>query len=205
MTKPIDHQPYPTDLDYLSEELEYIQCRAQRVASERDASGDGSGDPPGIEGIRDMEMQLRETIDHRLQKNRDEGQEIGLDQLCRDHALDELERLILILAVFPVLGSEMAEHQLASVTPRYTPATVSPETLWELLSMGTEARLLSLTSFLPNSRLVTSGLVCLGYKTDTPASVAGIGLELTWRALATLTGLEDLARAGEPLGERDGG
>lgn len=40
MTKPTDYEPYQTDMEYMTDELEYVLVRARRAAAEREDSGE---------------------------------------------------------------------------------------------------------------------------------------------------------------------
>ena len=201
MSKPIEHKPYQTDLEYLSDEIEYILCRARRAAAERDTPEERQAS----KDFRGKETQLRSRIDHRLRATRDEDpHRLGIDLLCNGHQLNDFERTVLITASLPVLGGETAEEHLLGITPRFSPAVVCPEAVWELLQFTGEERLKSLTTFLSNSKLVKNGLIKLGHKVPVPGDVGGVSIDITWSALAVITGMPKLAEA-ERAEEETGG
>lgn len=185
--------PYPDDLSYVLDELRCIHVRARRVSLPQGGPDEGTE----IRQLRAEEVGLRRHIDSRLNINRKTGPALGLDEISRQHNLLEIERTVLLLSLLPVLGSEDAEDRLRDVSPRFTPAIVSPETVFEILELDDRKRLLALPLFTPSSRLVTSGLVNLGYEPDTPAAATGVGLEISWQGLAAVTGIEELAGVGE--------
>ena len=113
--------PMPDDYDAIShllDEIELLQIRARRIVAQREARPTGTrnlrvvgkGKPSSsccIDKFRDEELVMRENIDALLAARRAEGQALPLDHLSDQFGLDPIDRLIVVLAATPCIGSDV--------------------------------------------------------------------------------------------------
>jgi len=117
--------PFANDLEYLQEELAWIEARARRIGAEKLLAKVGqespgpkrrhfrsadpeNEDPELLEISRDRngfkERNLRKGTDKRLEAGRRAGKPTSLCRLCGKYGLDGFERTILLLAVAPCIS-----------------------------------------------------------------------------------------------------
>jgi hypothetical protein len=200
--------PFADDLTYLMAEFQWIKARSSRIGYQREdgiASGltrsrrrAGLTEPVAdcecrLTVLRSTEDRLRADIDTRLNLNRKVGPEMGLDRLCREHGLDPFERLVLLIGSLPVVGNVRAGHFLEGASVIGISGTIDLECCWDLAELDSDARIRSLVCLLPQSSLIRCGLVSFGFRPATPGDLARSGVEVTGRALATITGIPEFA------------
>ena len=121
--------PYENDLEYLQDELDWLDVRAHRIVDEillrRIEAGEGADDyaaerfiedaPPArlvrarAKRNRTEEDSRRADIDYRLRQTRLDGTTLALDRLCESHGLDDFERTILLLSAAPCFSRRYEE------------------------------------------------------------------------------------------------
>ena len=173
--------PFASNAEYLQEEIAYIKLLATRIDAEKklddarkdEEEGDGPWlHRPGRLTSRDLRCRilslgsqiadLRGQTDARLEGHRagPSNPELGIDRLCREHALTPEERLVLLALCIPCISREVADHVLGSLPTYYN--ALSAGNLAQLLgpaNIGDWLRLRQL--FRPNSTLRRSGLIAV--------------------------------------------
>ncbi len=110
---------YESQLEYLEDELEWVETRCKRIITEKLVREMSTEDEDGVyynqsyyghhnhtlealtarrDNLQKKERKLRMTIDSRLALNHESGPSIALDELCKLYSLDNFERNVLILA-----------------------------------------------------------------------------------------------------------
>ena len=211
-----DHGPYATDLAYLSHELEWIRRRAQRIEADRMASELYSGEPEGgyarvrrervdaetaerlARHAREVEVELRQTIDGRLTQTRQrflqgEGPQLALDKLCALHGLDDFERTVLLLAAAPGFSSSFDRvwAQVGGDNLR----SLCVEVVLAFTETGFAERIERRRTFVSQAPLVAGDLVEIGYhgRLPSPQQFLQMDVELSHWCFSTLVGREGLA------------
>lgn len=191
---PIDG-PFPSSLDHVLAELQWIAARSKRIHAKRKTPTSDCGCQ--LAALREQEDRLRASIDARLVKNQAEGPTVGLDTLTNLYGLDEFERMTVLLGVVPVLGSTVAEEILGSShTTIGFGGDIDVEVVWDLLEYSPEGRLHSLLSLIPTASLIRERLVTISREPCTPGDLSGASVEITGPALAVLTGIDEFASIG---------
>jgi SpoVK/Ycf46/Vps4 family AAA+-type ATPase len=110
--------PYQTDLEYLEDELEWIELRCKRIivgqlvdSDDEDGDGDlfyrqqyhGAHHPQDaleaqFRKLREREVGQRNAIDRRLYATREMGRVLAIDELVEMYELGEFERTVLLLS-----------------------------------------------------------------------------------------------------------
>ena len=193
-------QPYADSIAYLRDELRWTRARSLRLASH--------GAPPASHGVRDHEVpacacqvqrltehehELRTSIDARLARNREVGPDIGLDTLCDEYGLGHWERHLLLLAALPSFGNDLLLKNLSPSTALPLSGSVDIETAWAFMELSLKARMESLLALAPDAPLRKHGLIELDYAMTTTVDAARVGVLVSWRALARVVGIDELA------------
>lgn len=207
-------RPYATDIEYLMDLVAWIQVRANRIArqrelNERDASTPLLASRRGRHVYRDIlpdsveELLARETsllsgVEARVALNRAVGPELGVDRLCRQYGLNEVERMILMLGFVPCLGSDFCATGLSKVDSMVTSAMIHIEMVNLFMELELHQGLKSLLCITPRAPLVENDLIRLVYDPRTPADACSIGIELSPAAVAAITGIPEFASFAAP-------
>ncbi len=112
-------QPYKSDLEYLEEEMEWIELRCKRIITSNLVDNLSADDEAGIyynqsyhgyvdqplealiakrDKLAKRERKLRMRIDSRLEVSRQAGGAVAVDRLVELYGLDTFERTVLLLA-----------------------------------------------------------------------------------------------------------
>ncbi len=209
-TKAPKNLPFTTDLEYLQAELAWVRTRTRRIeattlAVDQDPAvarmpsvrvravyNDATANMAGQLAVE--EQAVRQEIDERLALNRAGGPGLGLDRLCLDHHLGQFERTVLLLTTIPCLGYSMMETHVAPLRPRYNSTLIEAGVVSLFLELDTKAGLEALLCLLPDAPLRKARLISLAYDVVTPAAALDVGFELTGKALAAITGIQDFAK-----------
>ena len=135
------------------------------------------------------EKAIRATIDARLALNRTGGPDIGLDRLCREHGLTECDRNLLLLCFVPCLGNRHCEQTLWRLDPVIRSSEVTVEATALFMESSSDDMIRGLLRILPEAPLRQQGLVQLSYHPMTPADALTVGISLSGKAMATITGV----------------
>ena len=87
------------------------------------------------------EISLREQLDARLEATREAGVVLGLDRLVQQHALDEVDRLVLLLTVMPACGLELTEVLGSVGSFGFAIMSITPELVAVFCEMNLAGRL----------------------------------------------------------------
>jgi hypothetical protein len=207
-------QPFANDLDYLAAELDWIRIRAQRINTRRQLEDQNDPTvkpgyrrsqtspyprcPDSVDCLQEQEDARRLEIDSRLKLNRSTGPGLGLDRLCQEHALGLFERHLLLLAFLPCLGTRYTESHIWLVDTVVTSTEIYCETVSLFLELQPEDHLKSLLCMLPGAPLCRQGLVKLCYGPRIPADALTVGIGLTGKGLAAITGIPGFVGFVEP-------
>lgn len=197
-------QSFPNDFEYISAELEWVGARVQRLVVQRQLEElegirvqrgarhqvyVGEVSPQRVSMLEAEEKAIRGTIDARLALNRTGGPDIGLDRLCREHGLTEFDRNLLLLCFVPCLGNRHCEQILWRLDPVIRSTDVSVEAAALFLESSSDDMIKGLLRILPEAPLRQQGLVQLSYEPMTPADALTVGISLSGKAMATITGV----------------
>lgn len=110
--------PYDSDLEYIEDELQWIELRCKRIITKRLVADLVADDEAGVyynqsyyhhdqsldaliakrDSLEKQERKKRLMIDGRLASTRAEGRQVALDELVEMYELDTFDRTILLLA-----------------------------------------------------------------------------------------------------------
>ncbi len=208
--------PFPSDLDYLQEELRWIEARCRRIGSEALAARRDGAEPAPRRGRRyaedddesaaelraraakhgRVERAARAEIDARLARNREEGPSLALDRLCAMHGLDHLERNTLLLAVAPGFGSQMAAA-LCALKADFSPpfhATLTVDDVFSFHELSLADRVRRRSAFSQTSPLLVNDLVSrdLARRATSPEDLLEACVQVTTRTFTFVVGMEGM-------------
>jgi len=198
-------RPYATDIEYLMAEVDWIRIRSERIEAFRLLHGQDEGQlrmgsrrhrdlcliasTDRVARLQEEESALRQEIDARMALNRKEGPGLGLDRLCLEHALNDVERAVLLLGFVPILGSAEFVNSVSRVDAITTSSFLSFEMVSQFLELDPGSHTHGLLSLLPDAVLRAKGLIRLTYDPSSPTDAVGVGVELTGQAVAAITGI----------------
>jgi len=212
-------RPYATDIEYLMAEVEWIRIRSERIEAfrllhtpddaplklgsrrNRDLCMVASADR--VTRLEVQESALRQEIDARVALNRNEGPGLGLDRLCLDFGLNDVERTTLLLGFVPSLGTAEFINSVSRVDAITTSSFLSYELVSAFLELDPDWHLQGLLSLLPDAALRAKWLVRMTYDPSTPSDAVGVGIELTGQAVAAMTGIAAFRGFAAPVEKGD--
>jgi SpoVK/Ycf46/Vps4 family AAA+-type ATPase len=206
--------PYKSDLEYLQDELDWVEERTRRIFDEvalvrvdageevDDFSGKGMYDetpPPRVlraraQKHRNLENAIRATIDYRLEETRRTGVFLALDRLCTSHALDDFDRTVMLLAAAPCF-SRRFEELLGALDREKASSGASVEVIFAFCEKSMEERIRLRRRFSPKAPLFARDLARLdmGHRYDNPKDLLIAEVALTDRTFNFLVGDESLS------------
>lgn len=204
--------PYADDMAYLQDELRWLEVRAFRIRSQqalerasagrsaaRQAWQDREPAPSAatlrrdIERARGEEDRLRQHIDACRQAGLEIDRETGLDRICRLHDLTEIDRIVLLAAVSPILDRRF-EDLLGSLSRHGEGSNITIEAALALADLDMVARLEAYRRFSPRAPLVAHDLIVSRFgKANTPRDLVDVDLDLPSRTFELLIGRHGLA------------
>ncbi len=155
--------------------------------------------PDSVEGLLERENRLLAEIDGRVALNRAAGPELGLERLCRQHGLNDVERMVLLLGFVPCLGSDFCATGLSKVDSLVTSAMIHIEMVNLFMELDLHQGLKSLLCVAPGASLRENDLVRLSYEPRSPADACSIGIELSPVAVAVMTGIPEFSGFKAPM------
>ncbi len=169
---------FESELDYLQQELAWIERRCRRIEAEtrlRNPTTGAKKHTPGsrcweedevsprrlqarVRTLHKQETALRHLVDARLARSREQGRPTALDRLCDKYGLDAFERAVLLLSAAPCIScgfddtyEKMDEERLHS--------NLTPETVFTFLQTPVPERVQRRYQFGPRGALVKADLV----------------------------------------------
>ena len=120
------------------------------------------------------------------------GTALGLDQLVAKYALDEEERIILLLAMVPAISREVADCYDHLSKYGFGGNNVSIEAIGTFLGLDLAGRIRLRSKFHQTSRLLQNELVTvdIGHECP-PAALPGSVVEITGKSFDLITGTSD--------------
>jgi SpoVK/Ycf46/Vps4 family AAA+-type ATPase len=202
--------PYESDLQYLEDELEWIELRCKRIITQRiikDLSADEEtgvyynqsyygGYDQSIEALKatrdsleKRERKLRLRIDSRLGVNHQAGQPVALDQLVEMYDLNEFERTVVLLAA-SVTFSRRFVQLYGRIWNGYEALVV--ETVFSFCELSFAERIQHLKEFSQSNTLFRNELVTLnlGARIQSPQELLDAQLRISNRTFDFVVGDE---------------
>ena len=207
-------KPYRSDLEYLQDELEWIEARARRIADEvllaKLEAGEDVDDynpmrlldeAPTPRMVRArvvrhkrQEQAVRATITLRLDASRSSGLSLALDRLCESHGLDEFDRTIILLAASPCF-SRRYEELLESLDAEKASSGTTVEVIFSFCEKPMEDRIRLRRRFSPKATIFARDLakIDMGHRYDNPKDLLIAEVTLSDRTFSYLVGDESLS------------
>jgi len=200
--------PYESDLDYIEEELEWVETRLRRIATsqkleERESSElqpwreeqePASRLETRIESLRDEEEELRGQIDRRIEVTRGSDVELALDDICDLYDLDDFERNVLLLAAAPVFSQRFSALYGDASSAGFRMSELTVELAFTFHELSFRDRIDGRSAFASDAPLVANDLVALELydRLQNPEDLLTANLHITTRTFQFLVGQEDL-------------
>ena len=207
-------KPYRSDLEYLQDELEWIEARARRIADEvllaKLEAGEDVDDynpmrlldeapTPRMVRARVVrhkrrEQAVRAAITLRLDASRSSGLSLALDRLCESHGLDEFDRTIILLAASPCF-SRRYEELLESLDAEKASSGTTVEVIFSFCEKPMEDRIRLRRRFSPKATIFARDLakIDMGHRYDNPKDLLIAEVTLSDRTFSYLVGDESLS------------
>jgi SpoVK/Ycf46/Vps4 family AAA+-type ATPase len=203
-------QPYENDLQYLEDELEWIELRCKRIITQGlidEMSGD---DEAGVyynqsyygprdqslealiakrDSLEKRERKLRLRTDSRLSVTRQAGTPVALDQLVELYGLGEFERTVILLAA-SVTFSRRFVQMYGRIWNGYEALVV--ETVFSFCELSFAERIEHLKHFSQSNTLFRNELVTLnlGARIQSPQELLDAQLRISNRTFDFIVGDE---------------
>ena len=208
LTVPDVATPYATNLDYLQDELTWIQQRAHRINLQQKLSGaaqrpswameDGPEIPRAqVEAMHEKavrtEAATRLQIDARLELSRQEGSPTAMDEMCVKFELEAFERTILLLAIAPIF-SRSFNDLFGRLHMDGGAACLDVETVFQFCELSYGERIERRRVFAPGASLARHDLALTNSRSrmDTPEDLLGATVQMTQPTFQFLIGLPGL-------------
>ena len=199
-------EPYARNLDYLEDELIWIEQRTRRLGLERKlaaASGEDEDTPQvrrghdepsprvlraRIRGLQATEDAVRTRIDRRLAQQ-SAAEPLAIDRLVALHGLDAFERTVLLLAAAPCF-SRRFEEMFGEIDRQGFSSCLTVEVVFEFCGLSFSDRVDKRKRFASSSALVSNDLVTVdfGRRYSGPKELLCTDVDITARAYAALLG-----------------
>jgi len=205
--------PYRDDLAYLQDELDWIEARARRIASEVKLAKIGPDElftlrsrhsrepevtPDSLKRSAQLagrrEQEARRRIDARLILQRHAGPALALDRLCESAALDDFERTVLLLTAAPCFSRQF-EETFGELDALGISNGLTVEVVFAFLELPFAERVRLRGRFGPKGRLVAGDLVKveMGGRYTGPKDLLTAAVDITGRTFSYLLGETGLA------------
>ncbi len=211
--------PYRSEMDWLDDEMRWVEARLRRIAAEADPGKAPSKprrnldeDPTPVQArrLRVKEQRLRTAIDRNLAAWRVRHGPTALDRLADDAGLDSFERQVLLLATAVALSSRFRD--LFDFAGRFE-SSLTPEIAFRFAGVSFTDTIPLRAAFGADSRLVRNDLVTVDMPRGGlwPDDLLGATLRVTSSAFNRIVGdarLDDaflgFSRVEAPLADLDG-
>ena len=201
-----DIKPFTDDLEFLEQEIAWVEIRAKRLATIKEQAEDAKSTrhrsptwgkpnntaevqvPSDLDAMMAEEQAVRAALDARIAATEASGVTLGLQKLVRDHDLDEADRSTVLLCLVPCVGTR-ATDSIERLGGYAITGCVSAEVVARFCEFGFRDRLVRLR-FDSTHKLVQAGLIQGDLDDD-----AGCGewptcsIKLTNKGFVALTGL----------------
>ncbi len=201
-------QPYQTDLEYLEEEMEWVELRCKRIITKRLVNEMSAEDDAGVyynpsyhghvdqsldalvdrrDRLANQERKLRMRIDSRLALTRQAGEPVAVDRLVELYGLDHFERTVLLLAA-SVTFSRRFLQLFGRIWNGYEALIV--ETIFSFCELSYGERITHLKRFSQQGALFRHELVSLnfGQRIQTPQELLDAQVRISNRTFDFLVG-----------------
>jgi len=206
--------PFIDDLEYLQEELAWIEARTLRIGADKQLEKMGQEERPRkrhhhridrieespeiLQAVRSRhqlkERNLRQGTDARLEAGRKGGNSTALCRLCDKYGLDDFERTVLLLAVAPCIrqGFDDLYEQLEGDTIH---GCLNVEVAFSFMETPVPERVARRRCFSLAAPLVAADLVTvdLSSRYTSPKDLLTTEINLTGRTFSYLVGDMSLA------------
>lgn len=200
--------PYTTDLEYLEDELEWIELRCKRIVTKNLIEDMSADDEAGVyynqgyyghvdqpvealiakrDRLEKQERKLRMRIDSRLGVTRQTGDLVAVDRLVEMYGLNEFERTILLLAA-SVTFSRRFMQLFGRIWNGYEALIV--ETVFSFCELSFADRITYLKQFSHQGALFRHELVSLNFGTriQSPQELLDAQLRISNRTFDYIVG-----------------
>jgi SpoVK/Ycf46/Vps4 family AAA+-type ATPase len=204
--------PYASDLEYIEDELRWIELRTRRIHAEMRTGAETEDDwsdeaEPGaeqlmelVESYRRIEERARRAVDRRLDRTRKAGIALGLDALCVQFGLSAHERTILLLASGISFTTRFARlYSALEGGSRRSFSSLAVEAIYTFLELGFSERIHARKLFEARSPLRANELVSLDVfdRFVEPHDLLRATVTVTAQALDRILGVKALNEAFE--------
>ena len=200
--------PYRDDLDYLQDELLWIEARCTRIGTAKGIADLHEGDEQGFfagRGLSPQELRSkhrkalaeeaprRARVDACLATTRAEGRRLALDEVCERCGLDPFERTVLLLAAAPCI-SRRFDDLLGEAAGPDASGGLTVEAAFAFCELSFRERVERRSCFSPIGALIAGDLLSCAVHARSPGAgdLLHAGLEITRRTFAHLVGRDDL-------------
>ena len=204
--------PYDSNLSYLEDELEWIERRLRRLIAEKRRDQPNAGHhhtqawnrqgeelTPGsldaqIEEHGEAEAELRGEIDRRLERTREAGTTLAVDELCRLYGLDDFERTVLLLAAAPVFSQKFSSMFGDASSAGFTMTDLTVDIVFTFHELSFRERIDRRSCFASDEPLLGNDLVSIDLydRLQNPEDLLTANLHITTRTFQFLVGKEDM-------------
>ena len=198
-------RPYTNDAEYLEHLALGVKARAYHLGAVIKARRDAEDDPDvgltvvgtnkanggRLARLAAIDERVWAEIDARRKATREAGVILGLDALCNEHDLDEVERGTLILAIIPCLGLDLFDMLGEVASFSFALMSITPEMVAQFAGLDLAARVELIDRLGPTGRLVQAGLVEVDHRDgERLQEFWSSGIFLTESAFGRITGCE---------------
>lgn len=199
-------EPFASDIAFIEAEGAFVLARSARLEAERslkdelsDRLGRGNtiGSKPSTAAkelerkalnLREAEDKLRQNISRRVEASIATDFVAGLDALCGEFNLNQVERTTLLLATLAATD-ERYEDAIRSIATGCGGQT-TPELVSAYLELGFAERIAARAAFQPSSPLLRNGLISLTVgRSSMPYDLRSAFANVTQRAFDVILGL----------------
>jgi len=206
---------YTDDGAYLDAEFNWLSIRAKRIAAERVQRERALDHAPKddhtlgdqelvaddenvrrVAALREREAEIRAEIDLGLaQTRRERGDKaLGLDRLVEECHLTPQERLVLLLALAPAIGDEVAQLTSGEINGSYYHSPTIEVAISMLDAVAVADRVRCRCLFTPTASLIKHGLLTCDFHTRTKNAEVALDarIYISRRAFDTMVGAQDM-------------
>ena len=204
--------PYDSDLDYMQEELRWIEARCRRISADVRLRRMQSGETERVsrwdreEDVSAAVLQrrrttfvraenkVRKTIDARLRATRCQSEfDLAVDRLCDTYGLDLFERTLLLLAAAPCF-SRSFEDLYEKLDSDQLSSNLTVEVAYTFLEVPFADRIHRRSTFGPRGALVANDLLSveMGTRYHSPKDLLIADIEINSRTFSYLIGQNDI-------------
>ena len=208
--EPCPHAAFSSDLEYLQEELKWVEARCRRISAQAGMERIEHNEPPRSRFDRDdasprallrrarqaleLEVELRGVLDSRLAAHRSGlHPALALDVLCERCGLDSLERVVLLLAAAPCFARRF-DDLIGSTTSGESFCSVMVESVFAFAELPLADRIDRRSMFGTRAPLVSLDLISstMRHRSSSAKDLLTMDIEITTRTFAFITGRDEL-------------